>query len=159
MPHFPESPTQASLHTRDMASDTVSTQDVTQPDRVRVKNRRMRYLALHPEYFEESHLEIAGRQTLSCGSIVAPSNHDIALFRLELRRLPTHSSFLQILSCTTALSVDTRVRPSVNSWAENVATQEHWKRIFFARKPSSRPSVTRIRTAPSSTQDKPTARS
>jgi hypothetical protein len=28
---------------------------------IRVKNRRKRYLDLHPEYFEQSSLELAGR--------------------------------------------------------------------------------------------------
>jgi len=64
MPHFPEGETSA--------ENTVATERFARPvgpqretyearlDRLRIKDRRRRYLQMHPEYFESSSLELAG---------------------------------------------------------------------------------------------------
>ena len=52
MPHFPSS------------QDTTSNEEEDREDRIRIRNRRKRYLELHPEYFKDSSLELAGRCTI-----------------------------------------------------------------------------------------------
>lgn len=37
--------------------------------RIRIKNRRKRYLDLHPEYFKSSELELAGRPAFTFSSL------------------------------------------------------------------------------------------
>ena len=62
MPHFPESSDYDATMLR--ASTTTGMEldeTAARTDRIRVKNRRKRYLDLHPEYFNEPHLELAGR--------------------------------------------------------------------------------------------------
>jgi hypothetical protein len=49
MPHFPSS------------QDTTSNEEGDREGRIRIRNRRKRYLDLHPEYFKDSSLELAGR--------------------------------------------------------------------------------------------------
>lgn len=52
MPHFREN----------SLTDSVAVEnDEYRAYRIRVKNRRMKYLELHPEYFEDPELELAGR--------------------------------------------------------------------------------------------------
>lgn len=42
-------------------ADTImSSEEALSPSRIRVKNRRKRYLDLHPEYFTSANLELAG---------------------------------------------------------------------------------------------------
>lgn len=52
MPHFPSKP-------HDSSDEHVDA--VARDRRIRIKNRRKRYLDLHPDYFKEPHLELAGR--------------------------------------------------------------------------------------------------
>jgi hypothetical protein len=59
MPHFPEDmamPRPAVETKKQMA-----TAGDANTYRVRVKNRRMRYLSMHPDYFKSADLELAGR--------------------------------------------------------------------------------------------------
>ena len=57
MPHFPDEQREFDLAMRKKTDDE---QDARE-QRLRTKNRRKRYLDLHPEYFQQSHLELAGR--------------------------------------------------------------------------------------------------
>ncbi|TKA72767.1 hypothetical protein B0A55_06847 [Friedmanniomyces simplex] len=60
MPHYangtPAPSNAVSLHTRSGTAAVLQAQD---GDRIRIKNRRKRYLDLHPEYTEGSNLELA----------------------------------------------------------------------------------------------------
>lgn len=69
MPHSTMSPPPASAadsepnHREDAIMTSIDTDkdDTEQVDRVRVKNRRKRYLDLNPDYFTSAELELAGR--------------------------------------------------------------------------------------------------
>lgn len=64
MPHFPMRTgleTEIDQHREDVKSESRSSQPSVE---VRVKNRRKRYLDMHPEYFSAD-LELAGRLALS----------------------------------------------------------------------------------------------
>ncbi|EME44919.1 hypothetical protein DOTSEDRAFT_70836 [Dothistroma septosporum NZE10] len=64
MPHFPSSDSMVasealstlSIHSK---HENMSATGQVQPDRIRIKNRRKRYLDLHPEYFHGAELELA----------------------------------------------------------------------------------------------------
>jgi len=58
MPRFPEMQDQTMSET---TTDAKEEDDARAAQRIQVKNRRKRYLDLHPEYFTEPHLELAGR--------------------------------------------------------------------------------------------------
>lgn len=63
MPHFPSKP-------HDSSDEHVDA--VARDRRIRIKNRRKRYLDLHPDYFKEPHLELAGRIISASGPIPNP---------------------------------------------------------------------------------------
>jgi len=61
MPHLEDV---ASIANKSVVSQkTSSIGDDAYANRIRTKNRRKRYLDLHPEYFKQPHLELAGRHT------------------------------------------------------------------------------------------------
>lgn len=79
------------------------------PDRIRIKNRRMKYLELHPEYFGPQ-LELAG---------VAAS----AARLLDRRLVGLLTLFpIQIRYCMTGSSVDFKPPPSARQRAGRRAT-------------------------------------
>jgi len=49
-------------------------------DRIRIKNRRKRYLDLHPEYTHGSNLELAGRQPLITPISLSHASHSSPTF-------------------------------------------------------------------------------
>lgn len=73
MPRFPDTFEQHAMM-GSTQTDIKSPQEhqTEQPDRIRVKNRRKRYLDLHPEYFREPYLELAGRRCLGSSYPILP---------------------------------------------------------------------------------------
>ena len=65
MPHFPSSDSAVASEALSMLSikeqkERMSSANQGPPGRIRIKNRRKRYLDLHPEYFLSAELELAG---------------------------------------------------------------------------------------------------
>ena len=62
MPHFAES-SSLRIHNDGVSAPSITPRESSQAraDRIRIKNRRRRYLELHPEYFHGTNLEHAGR--------------------------------------------------------------------------------------------------
>ena len=64
MPHFPADTSaqqyDVAIHLRPTQGETSSEEEM-RARRIRIKNRRKRYLDLNPEYFSDSNLELAGR--------------------------------------------------------------------------------------------------
>ncbi len=102
-------------------------------DRIRIKNRRKRYLDLHPEYTRGSNLELAGRHI------------HITLISLSyISRSPANLPPQQIHYSMTDSSAASNPPPSANAKAANAATPGVWKQISCAWKPSSKPFGIRI---------------
>jgi hypothetical protein len=61
MPFFPSGTGTAIDVEKDRQLDMIMSSEGTQsPSPIRIKNRRKRYLDLHPEYFTSANLELAG---------------------------------------------------------------------------------------------------
>lgn len=74
MPLFPIRAREVDQDDEEMSLDDANTQELdSHTQRIRIKNRRKRYLDLHPEYFKSSELELAGRHS----SIISHS-HSVA---------------------------------------------------------------------------------
>ena len=63
MPHFPEEMDSQTLALRSAVEteNKIATSEDNNTYRIRVKNRRKRYLDTHPDYFKSADLELAGR--------------------------------------------------------------------------------------------------
>ena len=66
---------------------------ITRAQRIRIKNRRKRYLDLHPEYFQEPHLELAGRSPFQVSPYLLSTTNppDPLLYDRLIRRFQTPS--------------------------------------------------------------------
>jgi len=64
MPHFSADTSaqqfDVAIHLRPIQGETLSEEEM-RAHRIRIKNRRKRYLDLNPDYFSDSNLELAGR--------------------------------------------------------------------------------------------------
>jgi hypothetical protein len=63
MPFFPPGTGAAMAGESDKLSEArvvAHSSDAASPSRIRIKNRRKRYIDIHPEYFSSANLELAG---------------------------------------------------------------------------------------------------
>lgn len=90
MPHFEDS---ASIAEKSLAAPRRSAVERdAHATRIRIKNRRKRYLDLHPEYFKQPHLELAGRHTFQifhCRPFIPIHSLDPLLYDRLIRRFQT----------------------------------------------------------------------
>ena len=91
MPLFPTAPREQ-LGTLEVSPDRRMSHNgaggADQAKRAQIKNRRKRYLDLHPEYFKQSHLELAGRYIkISLTPFIVNDQHDIPTGPLLYDRL------------------------------------------------------------------------
>lgn len=92
MPHFPTKDIEVPHSYADREGSQRGLER-PQDNRVRIKNRRQRYLDLHPEYFKESSLELAGRQHFGewsfISSFLSIYSTDPLLYDRLIRRFQT----------------------------------------------------------------------
>ena len=71
MPHFPAGDHDSDIITATQRSGKIMgiqrESEAARTARLQIKNRRRRYLEMHPEYFESSNLELAGAPALRYG--------------------------------------------------------------------------------------------
>lgn len=70
MPLFPVVARPDEQRDTEMSLDSVATPKMdSHAQRIRIKNRRKRYLDLHPEYFKSPELELAGRRFVTVSDL------------------------------------------------------------------------------------------
>lgn len=70
MPLFPVVARPDEQRDTEMSLDSAATPEMDpHAQRIRIKNRRKRYLDLHPEYFKSPELELAGRRFVTVSDL------------------------------------------------------------------------------------------